>query len=230
MEGQQKEERKQEHRQGKRKKGFGDSTRSAYASITFSTPLESTGHPMSPHRFFKESYEVSFQDDDKAIFPKPVSSPNKISQVVHHHVNGLCIVTAGSNLPEKADVAGLEIVAKEAPSCSAAEKRKRQSKMLKGGKVPDTVSPTSVLAYIALKTGKKIPLYACVWGSIIEINQALNSSIMLDDPLLDGYLAIILPSGKFPPESRPLVGLDDQHKVKMAKVAEETTCEDSCNP
>ena len=72
--------------------------------------------------------------------------------------------------------------------------------------------------------GTGVPLYSCVWGAVMEINARLlpalleseteektkspNSSSAADpnllakDPLLDGYLAIILPTGPFPPKEQ----------------------------
>lgn len=68
-----------------------------------------------------------------------------------------------------------------------------------------------------------VPLYSCVWGAVMEINARLlpallgsetekikspNSSssaepnLLAKDPLLDGYLAIILPTGPFPPKEQ----------------------------
>ena len=44
-----------------------------------------------------------------------------------------------------------------------------------------------------------INLYACVWGSILELNRSISPNVLANDPLLDGYLAIILPTGSFPP-------------------------------
>jgi hypothetical protein len=33
----------------------------------------------------------------------------------------------------------------------------------------------------------------------------LTAKVLLDDPLLDGHIAIILPSGNFPPERKSAV-------------------------
>mmetsp|Transcript_24830 Transcript_24830/g.58930 ORF Transcript_24830/g.58930 Transcript_24830/m.58930 type:complete len:403 (-) Transcript_24830:1286-2494(-) len=50
-----------------------------------------------------------------------------------------------------------------------------------------------------------IPYYACVWGTIVELNPEIlvRPNLLLDDPLMDGHLAIIHPAGTFPPPSRP---------------------------
>ena len=128
----------------------------------------------------------------------------KIQQVVHQHVNGLCMVTAGElSIPPSMILKSIRFVAKEAPSCSNAEKRKRQAKMLRGkGKVDHVVTPSTVVAELVLEersdgeeakadTGYNkttiVPLRACVWGTILEVNSiALTPDMLLSDPLLDG--------------------------------------------
>jgi len=71
------------------------------------------------------------------------------------------------------------------------------------------VTPSTVIAELILENPNTaegqtneplvIPLRACVWGTILEINQGLTPKVIMEDPLLDGYLAVILPSGRFPP-------------------------------
>ena len=178
-------------RRNNRKRPFGETIRNEYSSTTFAT-RQSSGRPRSPHRFFSSSYTV------KGSTQQTTTSPNTIiKQVVHKHVNGLCIVTAGETIPSS--VMSIKFVVNEAPASSAAEKRKRQAKMLKGSKVEDTVSPTTKIAELKLEDGTVIPLSACVFGTILELNKSLTPEILKDDPLLDGFLAVILPSGDYPP-------------------------------
>jgi hypothetical protein len=197
-------------------------------------PRASAGQRDSPHFVFASSYTVSISKPRRETsLPKETiitcSSNNEIAsqavdnqidavvipQVAHCHVNGLCIVTAGDvaawlgTLYPKKTIKSVQMVAKEPPSSSAAEKRKRQAKMLRGGKVEHAVTPTTILAKLTLgddfgdrkEDGIEISLYACVWGTIVELNENLNPKILMEDPLLDGYLAVILPSGKFPPKN-----------------------------
>jgi len=215
------------NRSEKRKRPFGESLREAYKSIEF-TPLQSTGHPRSPHRFFRESYNVTFpkESSDQPTETDRVVPKFELSQVVHQHVNGLCIVTAGSTrLPEHDEISTIEILVTNAPSCSAAEKRKRQAKMLKGGKVDNVVTPTTILANLHLKSGDRLPIYSCVWGTILEVNTGLSVDRLLDDPLLDGYLAVILPSGEFPPrrntDRRNECGDEDEDESKRKLARQE---------
>jgi hypothetical protein len=207
--------RDKDKRKGKRKRPpFGQSLRCAYDQILF-TQLESNEEPRSPHRFFKESYAVLNQHEHATEHTEKLS-PFQLSQIVHRHVNGLCIVTAGSQLPETSILEGVEILTKEAATYSGAEKRKRQAKMLKGGNVDDTVSPTTVIAKLKCKSGEVIPIFACVWGTVIEVNHSLTPELLLDDPLLNGYVAIILPSGEFPPKQNSTFLISGNDRVESA--------------
>lgn len=142
-------------------------------------------------------------------------------QVIHHHANGLCIVTVGNLFSRKDDdddddshtaITNIEFVAEKAPNSSAGEKRRDQSKLLKGKAAVQqqkgVVTPNSILAYLYTtnKSGgsgsqeqKKVPVYAGVWGHVLELNDRLTPELLTKDPLLDGYLAVILPTGRFPP-------------------------------
>mmetsp|Transcript_36613 Transcript_36613/g.74756 ORF Transcript_36613/g.74756 Transcript_36613/m.74756 type:complete len:305 (-) Transcript_36613:104-1018(-) len=84
------------------------------------------------------------------------------------------------------------------------------------------VTPTDALCEVTLTNGEKVTLKCCVQGTIIELNHRLaasesavaqqqkqssigadvnvgsnidgNASLLLTDPLLDGYLAVIMPN------------------------------------
>lgn len=194
----------------KRKRSFDDTLTTAYSSVLFA-PRILTGEcrPDSPHFFFSSSYNVIPSGLESEKKEATVDDPNddtdiKISQVVHQHVNGLCMVTAGEllSIPPSKKLKSIRFVANEAPAYSNAEKRKRQAKMLKGrGKVEHIVTPSTVIAELVLEEQTRmqeemnterpktttIPLRACVWGTILELNStALTPDLLLKDPLLDG--------------------------------------------
>lgn len=184
----------------KRKRPFVDTLSTAYSSVSFAPrTLNGECRPDSPHFFFSSSYTVKLSDLESEQKEKAGCNSNdettvKISQVVHQHVNGLCMVTAGElSIPPSKILKSIRFVVKEAPPCSNAEKRKRQAKMLKGkGKVDHIVTPSTVIAELVLEeqTGGQetiVPLRACVWGTILELNTAnLTPETLLKDPLLDG--------------------------------------------
>lgn len=63
-----------------------------------------------------------------------------------------------------------------------------------------STSPSDVLATVELSCGTNVELKCCVLGTLLEINARLQEkpSLLLSDPLLDGYLAVIMPRGRLP--------------------------------
>ena len=52
----------------------------------------------------------------------------------------------------------------------------------------------------AIMTTTSLPIYAGVWGSLLELHTSLTPEQLTHDPLLNGYVAVILPTGPFPPK------------------------------
>jgi hypothetical protein len=199
----------------------------AYHGWSFQ-PVESTGRPGTPHRYFSESYRVIVPNSDETIQP-----PTKhVRMRVHKHANGLCIVTVDDqlddvdNMTEKDDKAyEMEFCVKEASDIgSAAAKRKRAAAMLRKkpssrpssqqqgeatetNTLADVVRPNDTILRIHQKEAtvtreRTIEFPACVFGTIMETNPHLTTDKLRKDPLLQGYLVVILPSGPFPPSNQ----------------------------
>ena len=47
--------------------------------------------------------------------------------------------------------------------------------------------------------GSVMTVMAGVWGILMEINHNISAALLERDSLLDGYVAVILPAGVFPP-------------------------------
>lgn len=244
-----------------------------YRNISFHE-RPSSGRPGSPHRYFDASYDVVFNDrcddDDvkesvQTIAERPSSpkSPPQTTeclhhtnmntaqtcghQVVHRHLSGLCIVTAGNMVETMMKQSGDDLcvtsiqflvnVGKDSQSARGKlrTKNKKQQKHVHVGNNDGSskermsmefhdgnVSPRDPLCQITLSNGIKFQLHCCVLGTIIELNSRLldsdsiglgsigktngldnrDPSLILRDPLLDGYLAVIIPRGSFPPKTR----------------------------
>jgi len=227
-------------RRSKSKNAYQD----AYRGIEF-RKRPSSGRPGSPHRFFAASYEVHWNDTEPNSHP--AFSSHSLTPVVHRHANGLCVVTAGEQLPPSFDQVVFLRQASSVAHGSAAQKRKFQAKMLQGktgtrkdtrkdnhqndqpqqqqqqqpqqqppSQSQDVVHPHDTLCQIRTSTSDAdtlshndstptvIHVPACVWGTILEVQG--HAERVIQDPLLNGYIAVILPTGPFPPpkEGPPL--------------------------
>lgn len=155
----------------------------------------SSGRPGSPHRFFAASYQVEYDNESDEV----------ITPTVHQHANGLVVVSAGETLPSVRE-AVLMRQASSIASSNAAQKRRLQGKMLRGKRLDeDIVSPSDDLCRIGDQT-----VIAGVWGVILEVQS--RPERIAQDPLLDGYVAIILPTGPFPPREKA-EGSGDENEV-----------------
>ena len=191
----------------KKRKHNDDTLAAAYTSVKAFEEIPATNRPGTPHRYFEASYAAKFADDIVS------EQEHKLSQVIHCHANGLAIVTIGELSLQDKSIQGIEFCIDKSPTCNAAEKRKRQAKMLKGKtNIEGVVTPSTVIAKLTVSSDSSdtsksqvIPVYAGVWGAVLELNKTVSVDTLQTDPLLDGYLAVILPSGPFPPPSlRPI--------------------------
>jgi len=68
----------------------------AYKGISINKRT-SSGRPGSPHRYFDSSYDILIKDTTSDNVLEATSLAHSIgNQVVHRHLNGLCIITAGN--------------------------------------------------------------------------------------------------------------------------------------
>ena len=145
--------------------------------------------PGTPHSFFESSYDVHVLST---------------KLVLHTHSNGLCVLTCGQ-VPSQT-IKSIEFLVRPLHESSAAERRKLQASTLKKGvesnTLPSVVLPTTKVANLTLNDGTVQPVFAGIWGTLIENNHNLSPELLQRDPLLDGYIAIIHPAtGSFPPRT-----------------------------
>lgn len=185
--------------------------------------------PGTPLCYFKASYLVSSSIDcsSSSTVVDGDDAVNEIvaDMMVHQHVNGLCVVCVANptairqQLQQDDDKGTFQYhVSVTSSELSLAQKRKRNTKQLQGKKNnPNNhhglVQPCDTLATLALPTSSDtttttVRFPCCVMGSIIELNARFRTpeepvllpfSLLESDPYGTGYLAIILPSGPFPP-------------------------------
>jgi len=197
----------------------------AYANIELEQ-CESTGRPGTPTRFFAQSWKINFQDDivntsDKmetfgidlketvANIEGELRDNNRKMQIVHQHTNGLCIVTAGDWIQslalENGGVKNVLFVFEANGEQSIGSKRKITNKNQRNISVQldGRVLPRDALCQVYFRSGSCVALKACVAGTVLEVNQNLvrDPTLLISDPLLDGYIAVISPYvSSFPPK------------------------------
>ena len=207
----------------KRKRG-GDAYKNAYENVSMARRQFAANEPGTPRSLFKDSYDVTIspkqQQQDEEKFT--------VSQlVIHQHANGLCIVTVGDARMDQ--VKSVTFQVHEAPqSMSANHRRKVQQKMLRGGTPADSqglVTPHTILAHVTLENENTIQIPAGVWGTVLELNTNVTPELLKKDPLLDGHLAIIMPTGVFPPPMQ-LVQQDESDEEPRKKLHVTTTSPD----
>jgi len=199
----------------------------------------SSGRPGSPHRYFADSYFASFNDGD--ITDESLSVTQSDGQIIHRHLNGLCIVTVGRILQKYSKFATISSVkyqvhaSQNAQSARGKLRAKHGRNQLKKEQTSNddiesnleythdgTVDPNDTLCTVTLSNGIEYEFKCCVSGTVLEVNNRLidsnsdggpqsspkhkdethspsDPSLLFVDPLLDGYLAVILPKGPFPP-------------------------------
>jgi hypothetical protein len=76
------------------------------------------------------------------------------------------------------------------------------------------------------ENGTTIQIPAGVWGTVLELNTNVTPELLKKDPLLDGYLAIIMPTGPFPPPLVVYQSQQDESDEEPRKKPHVTTCQD----
>jgi hypothetical protein len=189
----------------KRKNRQENDHREWYAGFCFrEVPVADPPQPGTPHSImFHKTYI-----DDASLMQ------------VHQHVNGLCVVTAGTALlshdsgnkmdnKNQVDHQGhrpprsIEFMVAELPEGLSNKQKKRKydfaGKNKNNNKDPGYVTPSDTLLQVEKFDGTIVHLPCCVLGRVLELNQSLSPDILFNDPLLTGYLAVIAPQGSFPP-------------------------------
>lgn len=111
------------------------------------------------------------------------------------HSNKICLVTLSPSHPlikNKKNVLKLDFQVSD--KLDRLE-NKVVGKAKKGGQY---IQPDSVLCFAECEDGQKYPVYGCISGKLIEINELLvkDCNLIWKKPLTNGYVAIILPSKK----------------------------------
>ncbi|KAL0273409.1 UNVERIFIED_CONTAM: hypothetical protein PYX00_006077 [Menopon gallinae] len=129
------------------------------------------------------------------------------------HSNRICLITLSPSHPlikNKKNVSKLDFQVSD--KLDRLE-NKVVGKAKKGGQY---IQPDSVLCFAECEDGEKYPVFGCISGKLIEINELLidDCNLMWKKPETEGYIAIILPSKKdFDWKSQNLINSDAYEKI-----------------
>jgi hypothetical protein len=141
--------------------------------------------------------------------------------LVHTHANGLCMLTAGnvsSTLPETFPITTCSVaVSFDSKLVARLESRgepqgasvkKQSKKQAKNGPAPGSVKADAIVATLTFTAEGFEPITrdvrSCVDGQVLSLNNRLlnDGGRVVTDTSGTGYLAIIRPNGRFPPQPR----------------------------
>ncbi|KAK5650346.1 hypothetical protein RI129_001375 [Pyrocoelia pectoralis] len=133
-------------------------------------------------RYYKHKYCVKF-----------TSKEQNLDQRVSFHTNRICMISLGENhTVMKNNKKILKI------NCSIDNKINRllNATSGKGKRGAQKLTENSVLCYIECEDGDIYPVYSCVQGKLLEINEHLisNPNLLITNPVSKGYIALILPT------------------------------------
>ena len=198
-----------------------DALEKEYADITF-VKRPSSGRPATPHRHFESSYEGRTTTDASECGQVIHRHANGLcvvtaGDVIKKACSRSDSITTGDASNTSVTIKQIDFSKTPAKGQSVGSKRrKRMGKNPKKKTGSDgndgddydgneagssgTTRPSDVLAVVELSCGTRVELKCCVLGTLLEINTRLveKPSLLLTDPLLDGYLAVIMPRGRIP--------------------------------
>lgn len=122
----------------------------------------------------------------------PETLPPEETHCILIHSNRICLVSLAENHPivkHQKKISKIDF--------QVTDKLDRlQNKVVgKGKKGAQFITQTSRLCFVECTDGTRYTIYGCVKGKLIEINEQLvsNNQLLVEKPLSDGFVAIILP-------------------------------------
>ncbi|KAB0802890.1 hypothetical protein PPYR_05076 [Photinus pyralis] len=132
-------------------------------------------------RYYKHKYCIKFSTKEQ-----------NLDQRVSFHTNRICMISLAENHPV---MKNNKKVAKI--NCTIDEKINRllNSTSGKGKRGAQKLMENSILCYIECEDGDVYPVYSCVQGKLLEINENLisNPNLLVTNPVDKGYIALVLP-------------------------------------
>lgn len=115
-----------------------------------------------------------------------------IHQRISFHSNRICLISLAEHHPIIKNRKRITKI-----DCNVDEKtdRLKNAASGKGKRGAQRLVPESVLCNLVCDDGEVFPVYSCIKGKLVEINENLieNPNLVVEKPVSDGFVALLLP-------------------------------------
>ena len=143
-------------------------------------------YPSLLERYYKQ-YQSHFSVDQEGV-----CHPHFY---VLRHSNNVCVVCLGPGHPVAREAGGLNVCQVD---CHVSRRTDRAANQARGKskRGAQRLVPSSVLCYLCCENGERFPVYSCIEGNLIEINELIikDPQLIVSRPLEEGHIAVILPA------------------------------------
>lgn len=115
-----------------------------------------------------------------------------LDQRISFHTNRICMVSLADNHPI---IKGRKQVTRIDCKVDSKTDRFKNSPSGKGKRGAQRLDVNSVLCFVECSDGTRYPVYSCMNGKLLEINESLieNPQLLVEKPVSEGYIALLLP-------------------------------------
>ncbi|KAI6661113.1 Protein Simiate [Oopsacas minuta] len=110
------------------------------------------------------------------------------------HSNNVCVVCLGSGHPLIREKDSLPVCRVD---CQVSRRIDRAANIARGKSKQGAqrLYPSSILCYLCCENGEKFPVYSCIEGYLIEVNDNIvkEPQLLIRRPLDEGHIAVIMP-------------------------------------
>lgn len=156
--------------------------------MTESTILQS----LTPQQLQKAYTSVSDRYYDHKYCQNIDSNLKNIHQRISFHSNRICLISLAENHPILKDKKRVVKI-----DCAIDEKtdRLKNAASGKGKRGAQKLVPESILCNLECEDGCVYPVYSCIKGKLVEINENLveNPNLLVEKPVSEGFIALLLP-------------------------------------
>lgn len=152
--------------------------------ILESVPSEllETNFPSVSDRYYEHKYCRKFS-----------TSEDNFDHRVSFHTNRVCMISLSEKHPVMKNKKLIRSI-----NCNVDDKTNRlvNNTSGKGKRGAQKLTTNSILCYIECEDNSSYPVYSCVKGKLLEINENLIKcpQLMVEKPVSEGFIALILPN------------------------------------